>query len=128
MTQTYFRVQIAERDVNDLLDEGYQFSHAPSRAPHLTRTGVSVMTSMDDLAEYFACRDSDGLQIRNGAWVIVEVEGTETGDSPVDAHFGEVLVRPTRIVAVTPLGDDFLAMVDAAELRIFGAQAPDFDD
>ena|SRR5690242_4181027 len=129
MTQTYFRVQSGDRDPADLLDPGYQFSHTPTRDPHYTREGVSVMTNMDDLYEYFACPDSAGIQIREGAWVVVELEGDEVEDSsPVDAHFGEVLVRPTRIVSVQPLGDEFLAQVDAAELRIFGPDDPLFDD
>ncbi len=125
---TFFRIQTADRDVNELLDPGYQFSHAYNGAQRNTRPGVSVCASLEDLAEYLVSGLAGALQVRNGDWVIVEVEGSESGASPVDPEY-ELLVRPTRIVSVTPAGDDFYALMDAAEEMLAGyVDEPAFDE
>ena len=126
---TYFRVQSAGRDASDLLDEGYQFSHAYNGNTTLTREGVSVCASLEDLAEYLVSGLAGALDVRSGQWVIVEVEADEIADArPVDAEY-ELLVRPTRIVSVAPVGDDFLAKMDAAEAFLAGfVTTAEFDD
>jgi hypothetical protein len=112
---TYFRIQRADRDVNELLDPGYQFSHAYNGRPSLTRQGVSVCATLEDLAEYIVSGLGGALDPRAGGdWVIVEVEGPRSGDSPVDETY-ELLIRPTRIVSVTPVGDEFLALMAERE-------------
>lgn len=114
MEQTsYFRVQRAEIDVNDLLDPGMQFSHALNGASHFTREGVSTCTSLDDLALYLVSHIGTGIgaAVRSGgAWVIVELQGEELPGA-TDLEF-EQLIRPARIVSVTPVAGRFLAMMD----------------
>lgn len=112
-SETYFRIQTADRDVNELLDPGYQFSHAYNRAAGNTRRGISTCTSLEELAEYLASHLCTAIQPRNGSWVLVELEGEISSDDPVDTEY-ETLVIPTAIVSVRPVDDDFLAMIDAA--------------
>lgn len=124
---TYYRVQLASRDVTELLDPGHQFSHAYDGNGRLTQPGVSACTSLDDLAEYLISGQASAFTVRDGGWVIVAMEAKEIPDSrPVDV--GEVLVRPTRIVSVTPADDDFFALMDAREQAVFGDFGPLFDD
>ena len=128
MTTTYFRVQTDDRDVTDLLDPGYQFSHAYNGNTALTREGVSACDSLENLAEYLVSGLAGALQVRNGGWVIVEVEADEIPDAnPVDPY--ELLVTPTRIVSSTPVDDDFFQMMDAAEEFLAGFDTtPEWDD
>lgn len=125
---TYFRVQLADRDVNELLDEGYQFSYCYGTGR--STAGVSTCESLEDLCLYLASPMSDAIDFRNGDWVLVEVEADEIpGSRPVDEL--EVLVRPTAIVAVTALDGDFFALVDAAaaELESYAYDpSADFED
>lgn len=112
MTQTYFRVQSAERDVNELLDPGYQFSHAWSGGQ--SREGVSVCGDLEELALYLASAQGCGIPVTADGWVIVELEADPIpGARPIDPEF-ETLVRPTRIVGVTPVGDEFIAAIASA--------------
>ncbi|UWZ37469.1 hypothetical protein Drose_04090 [Dactylosporangium roseum] len=115
MAQTYFRVQSGDRDVNDLLDPGCQFSH-PWSGGGRSQVGVSVCDSIDDLALYLASHLGCGIPVREG-WVIVEVEADLIpGARPVDPEF-ETLVRPTAIVSVRPVDAEFLALI--AEMDAF---------
>lgn len=124
---TYFRVQSADRDVNDLLDPGYQFSHAWNGAQ--VREGVSVCESRDDLALYLASGVGNGIPVQEGTWVIVELEGeTIPGAKPVDPEF-EDLVRPTAIVGVRPVDAEFIAMIaESAQFLASFDTTPVFSD
>jgi hypothetical protein len=128
---TYFRVQSADRNVADLLDPGYQFSHAWSGDSAHDRVGVSVCDDVEDLAMYLASHLGEGIEVHEGSWVLVELEADVIqGSRPIDPEF-EILVRPTEIVAITPVGDDFLAMVDEANTELtacFHDSTADFDD
>ncbi|WP_341719915.1 hypothetical protein QQG74_09515 [Micromonospora sp. FIMYZ51] len=125
---TYFRVQTADRNPADLLDPGYQFSHAYNGNTTLTREGVSVCTTLEELAEYLESGLAGALTVRDGGWVIVELEADEIPDAhPVDAEY-EQLVRPTAIVSVTPVGDDFLALLDEKADFFAGFASNDWDD
>jgi hypothetical protein len=101
---TYYRVQRADRDVSELLDEGFQFSNAYNGNRALTRVGVSTCTSLWDLAIYLESGQAGGilagLDTVPAQWVVVELEGTPLPGA-VDEF--EQLVRPTRIVSVTPV-------------------------
>lgn len=129
MTQTsYFRVQRAKFDVNDLLDPGMQFSHALNGAAHLTREGVSTCASVEDLALYLASHLGAGIgnAIRSGGtWMIVELHGDELPGA-VDPEF-ETLLRPSRIVSVTPVGNVFLALMDEQTEFLAGFADPNAD-
>lgn len=123
---TYYRVQLASRDAADLLDPGYQFSHAYNGNQRLTRAGVSACSSLEELAEYLVSGQAGALDVRHGNWVIIEMDADETGDGAVDEY--EVLVRPTRILSVTPVGDEFFALMDERRLVVFGDDEPEDEE
>lgn len=125
---SYFRVQAADRDANDLLDPGYQFSHAWAGIGYADREGVSVCESLEDLAEYLASPVGNGIPVEVGSWVIVELEGDPVPDAaPVDPEY-EVLVRPTAIVSVWPVDDAFIAMIDDADEFLASFSDPNDDE
>jgi hypothetical protein len=118
---TFYRIQRAEYDVNDLLDPAFHTSHAYNGNKALTRHGVSACSSLRELAEYLGSGQAGALDprgARGSGWVIVSFEGALSGDSPVD--IGEVLAIPSRIVSVDDVDADFLQMIDDAELELFG--------
>ena len=109
MTTRYFRVQDGALDITELLDP-----ERVSSAWHRTdrdRPGVSVCESREELARYLATAGS-GIPYGSGGWVIVELEGEVIpGADPLDAEWGEVLIRPTRVVDVAEIDDEFFEMV-----------------
>ena len=108
---TYYRIQSADRGVELLLDPTAQVSEAWSGNESLTRRGVSVCDSLEDLAQYLVT-DGSGIPFGDGEWVVVELEGTLSTDTPLDA--GETLIHPTRIVSVEPIDAQLLPLIDAA--------------
>lgn len=108
---TYYRIQSADRDVELLLDPAAQTSEAWNGDESLIRQGVSVCDSLEDLAQYLVT-DGDAIPYGDGEWVVVELEGTLSTDTALDA--GETLIHPTRIVSVEPIEDQLLPLVDAA--------------
>ncbi len=114
MTQgTYFRIQTADRDVNDLLIPANQVSYHWNNieSAEYTRTGVSVCESREALAAYLA---KSGIPYGDGDWVIVELTGDLSDDDPYDAEYGEILIHPTEIVSVTEMDDEFFDLIGAA--------------
>lgn len=115
MSETYFRIQMAERDVAELLDPANQISYHWAGGEFdddaRARRGVSVCDSLESLASYLAVC---GIPFGLGDWVVVELEGYRSDDDPYDAEHGEYLIHPTAIVSVTEFGEEFLAMVGAA--------------
>ena len=111
MTQTYFRIQTADRDVNDLLNPEFQISENWNNIESYTRSGVSVCDSLENLAAYLA---QSGIPFGAGEWVIVELDGDISDDTPCDAEYGELLIHPTEIVSVRPLDDDMFDLIGAA--------------
>lgn len=110
---TYYRIQTADRDVNDLLNPANHVSYHWNNIDNeqYTRRGVSVCESREDLAAYLA---GCGIPYGDGDWVIVELDGEISDDTPYDAEFGEVLIHPTEIVSVGPLDDEFFDLIGAA--------------
>lgn len=110
-SQTFFRVQAADRDVMNLLEDGL-ISFSWYGPESYDRSGVSVCASLDALAFYLA---HSAIPYGLGEWVIVELEGSIIPDAdPMDARYGELLVSPTAIVSVRPLDDDFFAKIGEA--------------
>ncbi len=126
---SFYRVQSADRDTAELLDPNYQFSHAWSNAPSSTREGISVCDSVEDLALYFASHLAGGIPLTSDGWVIVELEGDMIpGSQPNEPEF-ESLIRPTAIVSVRPVDDEFMAMIAQADAFLSSFDTtPDFDD
>lgn len=111
---SYFRVQTADRDVNDLLDPEFQHSHHWNNieSERYVQTGISVCETIEDLAAYLAV---SGIPIGNGdEWVLVEIDGYESDDQPYDADSGELLVHPTEIIGVYEMTDEFYEMISDA--------------
>jgi hypothetical protein len=73
-----------------------------------TRYGISVMANEDALIEYLA---TVGPDMDN--CVLVEVEGDYSDEDGHDAHLGELLILPTKVVSIRPVDDDFVARVFA---------------
>jgi hypothetical protein len=111
-----YRVQDGSRDVNNLLDPAFQVSHSWGSAGEFddsptARRGVSVCDSLESLATYLAV--CDGIAYGRPGWVIVELIGDVSEDTPLDAQYGEYLVLPTEIVSVRELDDAFYDMIGA---------------
>lgn len=109
--QTYFRIQLADRDARDLLDADQQTSTHYSNIESMDRPGVSVCASREELAAYLA---GAGVPFGTGEWVLVELLGDRSDIADYDAEFGALLVHPTRIVSVGPIDDDFYELVNTA--------------
>jgi hypothetical protein len=126
---SFYRVQPADRDTAELLDPTHQFSHAWSNAPWATREGVSVCDSVEDLAMYLATHLASGIPLSSDGWVIVELDGDVIpGSQPNEPEF-ESLIRPTAIVSVRPVDDEFMAQIAQADAFLASFDStPDFDD
>jgi hypothetical protein len=114
MTQTtYFRIQTADRDPADLLIAENQVSYHWNEidSTEYTRRGVSVCATLEDLARYLA---GSGIPYGAGEWVIVELAGPISDDTPYDAEYGEILIHPTEIVSVRPMDDEFFELIGKA--------------
>lgn len=113
MTTSYYRIQTADRDVNELLDPTEQQSRAWQNED-IVQDGVSVCDSLESLADYLGAGPGQGIPFGAGEWVIVELAGTLMFTDGHDADYGELLVRPTEIVSVHPMDDEFFEMIGAA--------------
>jgi hypothetical protein len=112
MASSYFRVQSPDRPVADLLDAEYQTSSAWHRDDR-DRQGVSVCESRETLATYLATVGS-GIPYGSTGWVLVELAGTPSSATPLDAEAGELLVHPTAIISAAPIDDEFFELIGAA--------------
>ena len=115
MSTRYYRIQTADRDVADLLDPEQQWSYSWCDEEREPRHGVSVCDSIEALATYLA---QCGIPYGDGEWVVVEVEGTFSRDEDEDAHLGALLVHPTAIVSVSPMGEGMFDLIGAAYDRL----------
>ena len=104
---SYYRIQIADRDVADLLTAEGQTSTNWSDESDV-RTGVSCCESVEELAAYLV---TTGISFGEGEWNLVEM----TGDFAGYCADGQPLIIPTAIVSVQSLDDaDFWTVIDAA--------------
>lgn len=110
---SFYRIQTADRDPADLVDTDHtQASHSWYGPESYDRPGVSVCGSLEELATYLA---HSAIPYGTGQWVIVELRGDVIADAdPMDAQYGEILVYPTEIVSVRPMGEDMYELIDAA--------------
>ncbi len=112
-TNTYFRVQAPEVAIDSLLDAD-RVSSAWNGNTGLDRTGVSVCDSLETLAAYLAGA-GQAIPFGQGGWMLVELEGDILRDeTPVDAAYGEYLIRPTRVVEAQEIPESFFDMIGAA--------------
>lgn len=92
-----YRMQDKDRSIEALLDPEQQYSFPMDNDDDLVRHGVSGCMDLTSLAAYIAC-----CAIEASCPVIVEIEGPESEDTPLDADFGEVLLLPTRARVIEP--------------------------
>lgn len=111
---SFYRIQTSDRDPVDLLAPEGQVSRTWSDEDRI-QVGVSVCCSREQLARYLVT-GGDGIPYGTGDWNIVTLEGEVLFTRALDAEYGELLIRPTRIVDVTPMDTDegFWALIDAA--------------
>lgn len=86
-----YRLQDADRDLDDLRDPKQQYSFPMNGEDKDVRHGVSGCLTLGDLAAYIACH-----AIEMVVPVLVRIEGPESEDAPVDGDHGEVLILPVR--------------------------------
>ncbi|MEV6818457.1 hypothetical protein AB0M72_06850 [Nocardiopsis dassonvillei] len=133
-----FRIDQASRDLNELLDPEHWMSSAwggdtlrdcrgcvdcrpdeddrgetrwqcyGERLVEDVRHGISVCRDVDELVTYFATVGGDLSDV-----VLVELEGEYSDDEGHDAHLGEWLILPSRIVSATPLSDEIRERIHA---------------
>ena len=84
-----FRIQDKKRGVEYLLDPETQYSWPMSDDESLVRHGVSGCETIEKLASYWALEAVYAVEP-----VLVRVEGPQSEDVPIRAHWGEVLVLP----------------------------------
>ena len=87
---TAYRIQSADRDLDDLLGPGQQYSFPMNQDEELVRHGVSGCLTLADLAAYIATH-----AIEASAPVLVRIAGPLSEDAPCDEEDGEVLLLPT---------------------------------
>lgn len=112
-TQTYYRIQTADRDTAELLHPAGQISRAWQNED-IVQDGVSVCDSLESLAQYLGAGPGQGIPFGSGEWVIVELHGEPMFEQGHDVEFGEILVRPTEITHVAPMDDELFEMIGAA--------------
>lgn len=111
-TTTAYRLQDADRDLDDLLDPEQQYSFPMSGEDEDVRHGVSGCLTLGDLAAYIACH-----AIEMTAPVVVMIEGPESDDTPLDADDGEVLILPVRAERVADDVEFFDLVGDLVDLH-----------
>lgn len=110
MSTSYYRIQAADRDVADLLVAAEQVSRVwHGNDDQNIQAGVSVCESREALAAYLAI-DGAGIPYGTGDWVVVQLSGDLLG---YGLDNGELLVRPTAIVSVTEMDDEFYELIGA---------------
>lgn len=107
-----YRMQDKSRDLSDLLDPEQQYSFPMSNDDEGVRHGVSGCSTLPELAAYLACYAIEATRP-----IIVEIEGPESEDEPLDAEDGEVLLLPTRATLIEDDEDFFELVSDLVDLH-----------
>lgn len=95
-----FRIQDRKRGVEYLLDPETQYSWPMSDDESLVRHGVSGCETIEELAAYWTLEAVYATEP-----VLVRIEGPQSEDEPIRAHWGEVLVLPetAEVIEDTPV-------------------------
>lgn len=107
-----YRIQDKSRGVEYLLDPETQYSCAMTDDESLVRHGVSGCETLEELAAYWAL---EAVYATEPA--LVRIEGPQSEDEPLRAHWGEVLVLPetAEVIEDTPVWDLISYLVDLVE-------------
>ena len=102
MTTTYVRIQDRKYGTEGLFATD-RMSYVPFSGfnEETARHGVSACIDLEALMDYYA---QFPIEIGDDP-VIITMEGEPSGDTGLDAEFGEYLIRPTRIVSVESAED-----------------------
>lgn len=104
---TGYRVQSADRDVQELLDPEMQFTISWNNGDE--QEGISVCYSLGELQEYLATQ-GECIPVEAGSWVIVKLSGDELDAT---GHDEEMLICPDEIHSVTPVTQEWIDEIDA---------------
>lgn len=107
-----YRIQDKSRGVEYLLDPETQYSWPMSDDESLVRHGVSGCETIEELAAYWALEAVYATEP-----VLVRIEGPQSEDDPLRAHWGEVLVLPetAEVIKDTPVFELISYLVDCCE-------------
>lgn len=107
-----YRIQDKSRGVEYLLDPETQYSCSMTDDESLVRHGVSGCETLEELAAYWAL---EAVYATEPA--LVRIEGPQSEDEPLRAHWGEVLVLPetAEVIEDTPVWDLISYLVDLVE-------------
>lgn len=104
-----YRIQDRKRGTEYLLDPETQYSWPMSDDESLVRHGVSGCETIEELAAYWALEAVYATEP-----VLVRIEGPQSEDEPLRAHWGEVLVLPetAEVIEDSPVWDLISYLVD----------------
>lgn len=107
-----YRIQDKNRGVGYLLDPETQYSWPMSDDESLVRHGVSCCETIEELAAYWSLEAVYATEP-----VLVRVEGPQSEDDPIRAHWGEVLVLPetAEVIEDSPVFELISYLVDCRD-------------
>lgn len=107
-----YRIQDRKRGTEYLLNPETQYSWPMSDDESLVRHGVSGCETIEELAAYWSLEAVYATEP-----VLVRIEGPQSEDEPLRAHWGEVLVMPetAEIIEGSPVWDLISYLVDRVE-------------
>lgn len=107
-----YRIQDKKRGVEYLIDPETQYSWPMNDDESLVRHGVSGCETIEELAAYWALEAVYATEP-----VLVRIEGPQSEDEPIRAHWGEVLVLPetAEVIEDSPVWDLISYLVDCVD-------------
>lgn len=107
-----YRIQDRKRGTEYLLNPETQYSWPMSDDESLVRHGVSGCETIEELAAYWSLEAVYATEP-----VLVRIEGPQSEDEPLRAHWGEVLVLPetAEVIEGSPVWDLISYLVDRVE-------------
>ena len=107
-----YRIQDRKRGTEYLLNPETQYSWPMSDDESLVRHGVSGCETIEELAAYWSLEAVYATEP-----VLVRIEGPQSEDEPLRAHWGEVLVLPetAEVIEGSPVWALISYLVDRVE-------------
>lgn len=107
-----YRTQDKNRGVEYLIDPETQYSWTMSDDESLVRHGVSGCETIEELAAYWSLEAVYATEP-----VLVRIEGPQSEDEPLRAHWGEVLVLPetAEVIEDSPVFELISYLVDCRD-------------
>lgn len=107
-----YRIQDKKRGTEYLLNPETQYSRPMSDDESLVRHGVSGFKTIEELAAYWSLEAVYATEP-----VLVRIEGPQSEDEPLRAHWGEVLILPetAEVIEGSYVRDLISYLVDCRE-------------